>query len=175
MNGIARRVVAASMVVVGCSSAGMASADVGDQQPQRIRLVSVSRDGVDAPTRAVATGPVQDHGTATQVVVGPTEDGLLGRFELELRDGSVSGTFLQREFQLNFDFQACVARPNAAGTMNITGGTGEYVGASGSLEYTRTGVIVGARGDGGECLGTSAPPKVVVMHVHASGTASLSA
>lgn len=93
-------------------------------QPQRIHLVSMSRDGVDSPTRAVATGPILGHGTAAYVVDRVTEEGLLGHFNLQLGEGTVSGTFVQRTFQLNFDPQACVARPTAAGAMDITGGTG---------------------------------------------------
>jgi hypothetical protein len=136
-------------------------------------MLCIEHDGVDETITAHAAGPIRGHGTVTEEEHLPTPEGARGRLTLHFDDGTVLVNFVERDFQQNFDPQACAAAPTACATLTITGGTGAYAGANGTLEATRDGRIIGARGQNGECIGRSAPPKVVVMRVDAVGTASI--
>jgi len=139
---------------------------------QRLILIFTTVNGVEQPTRAVATGPITGAGTETQAI---DENTGVGQLTLELSRGTVSATFVEGDFRLNFDPRSCTAKPTSSGTIEITGGTGPFVGVRGTLPFTTRGTIVGSRGSEGECLGPDdgVPPKVVIVIVAAAGTASV--
>jgi len=163
---------AGAAVVVSMSLATGGPALAQTAGGQRLRLIVKTVNGVEQPTRAVATGPISGAGTETQAV---DENSGVGQLTLELGRGTVSATFVEGDFRFNFDPGSCTAKPTSSGTIEITGGTGPFVGAHGTLPFTTRGTIVGSRGPGGECLGPDdgVPPKVVIVIVDAAGTASV--
>lgn len=174
MNRKAIRGILAGVLVAACSAAGITWANADSAPRQRLHMLWIEHDGVEETITAHAAGPIRGHGTVTEGERVNTPDGPRGTLTLHFDDGTVSVSFVERDFHQNFDPQACAAAPTALVTLSITGGTGAYTGASGQLEATREGRIIGARGENGECIGRSAPPKVVVMRVDAVGTASIS-
>ncbi len=173
MNRRAKRGILATMFVAACSTAGLSWANADSAPRQRLHMLWIEHDGVEEMITAHAAGPIRGSGTVTEEEHVNTPNGPHGRLTLHFDDGTVSVSFVERDFQTNFDPVACAASPTARATLTITGGTGAYTGAKGTLEATREGRIIGARGENGECIGRSAPPKVVVMRVDAVGTASL--
>ena len=174
MNKKAKRGILAGVLAAACSTAGISWANADSPPRQRLHMLWIEHNGVEEKITAHAAGPIRGHGTVTEEEHVPTPQGARGRLTLHFDNGTVSATFVERDFQQNFDPQSCSAAPTAQATISITGGTGAYTGASGQLEANREGRIIGARGENGECLGKSAPPKVVVMRVDAVGTASIS-
>jgi hypothetical protein len=173
MNRKAVRGVVAGVLLGASSIGGIAWANADGAPRQRLHMLWIEHDGVEETITAHAAGPIRGHGTVTEEEHIPTPEGPRGQLTLHFDDGTVSVSFVERNFQQNFDPQACAAAPSARATLTITGGTGAYAGAKGTLEATREGRIIGARGENGECIGRSAPPKVVVMRVDAVGTASI--
>lgn len=120
----------------------------------------------------MATGPITGAGTETQAM---DENSGVGQLTLMLGRGTVFATFVETDFRLNFDPASCTAKPTSAGTIEITGGSGTFVGAHGTLPFTTRGTIVGSRGARGECLGPDdgVPPRVVFVIVEAAGAAGV--
>ena len=173
MNRKALRGILAGVLVAAGSTAGISWANADGAPRQRLHMLWIEHDGVEETITAHAAGPIRGHGTVTEDEHINTPQGPRGRLTLHFDEGTLSVSFVERDFKQNFDPQACAAAPTARATLTITGGTGAYAGAKGTLEATREGRIIGARGEQGECIGRSAPPKVVVMRVDAVGTASI--
>lgn len=173
MRRIGRAALLVGVVAVACSTAGLAWANADEGQRQRLDMLFITHDGVEEHTHAVASGPIRGQASYTEQERERTPEGVRGSFTLEFNRGTVSASFVERDIQVNLDERRCLAEASGRGTIEITGGTGAYAGATGTLSFTRQGRLVGARGERGECLGRSAPPKVAVMRVDAVGTASL--
>lgn len=140
---------------------------------ERIQALFSGHDGIDNLTGVNASGPVTGYGTETQIVTSETPDGDTGQATFHLRNGDLIVDFSERDFQLNFNPNACSATTTSDGTMTVTGGTGPYTGATGNLTFTTSGHIVGQRGPSGECLAISAPPKFDLVLLTAAGTVNL--
>lgn len=118
--------------------AGPAPAASGTQ-----RFTVVVGDEVEP---VIASGPVRGVGTlVTDVHKFNHEDGsvlVLNRFVFE--DGTLSVTF-RGQAQLR-SLASCVTRTAIDGTLEITGGTGRYEGATGVGTFTDRGTLVLRRG-----------------------------
>ncbi len=171
MRSAVRRI-AAGAAVAAAMTMGTGGAAWAQTGGQRLTMIFTTVNGVDQPTRAVATGPITGAGTETQAV---DESSGVGQLTLMLGRGTVSGTFVETDFRFNFDPGSCTAKPASAGTIELTGGTGAFAGAHGTLPFTTRGTIIGSRGARGECLGPDdgVPPRVVFVIVEAAGTASV--
>ena len=131
-----------------------------------------SYQGVEARTLVFATGVVNAKGYETQ---SPMENSpeAVGHGILHFPGGNLIGTFTENNPQINFNPIACSAAPTSQGKITITGGTGIYLGAKGSLIATTTGYIIGARGPDGACIGDKAPSKSDAVLINAVGTITL--
>lgn len=196
MTGSTRLVTAAAAVVLaagitGCSSssggsaASSTTADAATSTSSTTTTTSTStsstgsianpivhlsatftgHNGVDEPITVAFDGSVNDTGTATQTVKGGTQ-GESGTIEFKLAKGTITASFVEPDFQMNFDAAACRATPTSSGTITIATGTGDYLGAVGKLTFSTAGTMVGATDTTGACLGTSKPPvsSVVVLN-----------
>jgi len=141
----------ATMFALPSASAG---GDDGDGHGRQ-RFLLVSTDATDEAATVLAFGPI--HAKGTDVFVSDTRD----RFEFP--DGNlrirheVKGTPKE-----SFDEVTCLARYQEHGTYRITGGTGEYEGASGSGHYELNALAVGC--DENE------PPETFVLKIRARGS-----
>jgi len=169
-----RRTIAGGAVLlsVAMATGGAAWAQTSEEH---LTLIYRSSNGVEEPTRAAAGGPIAGSGVETQVVDRDSEDGESGRFTVRLQRGTVSGTFEEFGFLLNYDPRSCTASPTSTGTFTITSGTGAFTGATGVLVFRAHGTIVANRGPSGECFGpeTGIEPRVVVVIIEAVGTVSV--
>ena len=125
-------------------------------------------NGVDEPITVAFDGSVNDTGTATQTVKDGTQ-GESGTIEFKLAEGTITASFVEPDFQMNFDAAACRATPTSSGTITIATGTGDYLGAVGKLTFSTAGAMVGATDTTGACLGTSKPPASCVVVLNGVG------
>ena len=143
----------------------------GTSEEQRLIEVSSSYQGVETRTMVFATGVVNAKGYQTSA---PSSGGV-GHLVLHFPSGNLIATFNENEnnAQQHFNPTACFAAPTGNGKLTITGGSGIYLGATGSLIYTHTGFIIGARGPDGACLAEKAPSKADAGLLNAVGTITL--
>jgi hypothetical protein len=161
-----KTVVVAMTVSLLSTLLGTASASAaGSTQEQRLIAVFSSYQGIEARTLVFATGVVNASGYETQVRTGDTGGHAIFHF------GGVNliADYTENNFQLHFNPAACSAAPTSQGKLIIVSGTGAYVGAKGSLDFTSTGYIVGARGADGLCLADKAPSKSDAVLINATG------
>lgn len=145
MKRVALSLLVAVVVFIGLPAP--AWAQQGNQ-----RFVGISRVP-GAPTGTVyASGPISGVGT----FVFPQGPGALAG-QLIFEDGTVFMTIVPNPSVIDSNPQACLVRVGLSGTSQITGGTGQYVGATGSGTYTGRALVLLARGPGGECLQEAEP------------------
>ena len=197
MTGSTRLVTAAAAVVLaagitGCSSPGGSAASsttanaatstsstttttgsTGSTGSIASTIVHLSatftgHNGVDEPITVAFDGSVNDTGTATQTVKDGTQ-GESGTIEFKLVKRTITASFVEPDFQMNFDAAACRATPTSSGTITIATGTGDYLGAVGKLTFSTAGAMVGATDTTGACLGTSKPPASCVVVLNGVG------
>lgn len=125
-------------------------------------------NGVDEPITVAFDGAVNDKGTATQTAKDGTQ-GESGTIVFKLAKGTMEGSFVERDFQMNLDEAACGAAPTSNGTITITSGTGDYVRVTGDLSFTTAGTMVGAKDATGTCVAQSMPPVSSVIVLKAVG------
>lgn len=163
---------AAAMVlaagVTSCSSSGELAATTIENRIARVTITFTENNGVEEPTAVEFSGAVNDKGTETQTFTGAAGGGA-GTIVLNLAKGTMTGSFVEGDFQMNLDVAACRATPTSSGTITITTGIGDYVGASGDLTYTTAGTQVGAKDATGACLGTSKPPVSSIIVITGEG------
>ena len=188
MTGSTRLVTAAAAVVLaagitGCSSSpggSAASSTTANAATTTTTTGSIANtivhlsatftahNGVDEPITVAFDGSVNDTGTATQTVKDGTQ-GESGTIEFKLAKGTITASFVEPDFQMNFDAAACRATPTSSGTITIATGTGDYLGAVGKLTFSTAGTMVGATDTTGACLGTSKPPASCVVVLNGVG------
>lgn len=158
-----------ALIPLGAADATTASATIAPGA-ERFVMTFHTFDGVDQPTRVSAAGPIQGAGTETQTDVD-TPNGEYVAFTWHLRAGDVY-LVASEDYTMTFDVPACTAKALGSGTWTITGGTGDYAGATGSGTFTDHGSFTGAR-DHGVCEGpdSTTPPKTAVFTLTGTGTA----
>jgi ABC-type nitrate/sulfonate/bicarbonate transport system substrate-binding protein len=170
MRRITKLVVVVVSLFVGTTTVALNSANGASASPhERFQIIFVGRNGVDGPTKAQASGLFADHGIGTQVLDSPTSQSQSGRFTLRLTHGSITGNFVEINYQINFNPKACMASPTSQGAMTITGGSRKYAGATGTLAFTTKGRIIGKKDPNGKCLAQSAPPSSSNVQLEAIG------
>jgi hypothetical protein len=173
MNRRTKTVVLAMTVCLLSTLLGTAPASAaGTSREQRLIVIFSDYQGVEARTLVFATGVVNAKGYETQIDAGEAP-GAIGHAILHFPGGNLIGTFTVNNPQLNFNPIACSAAPTSQGKITVTGGTGIYLGAKGSLIVTTTGYVIGARGADGACLAEKAPPKSDATLLNAIGKITL--
>ena len=129
--------------------------------------------GTDHTVRIAAAGPIRGAGVLTQEFE-ETESGDVVHAVWHLPHGTVTADAAE-DFGVDFDPISCRGTATASGIWVITGGTGAYAGATGDGTFTGSGRIIGARDDGGRCLGpeSGVDPKVAIVTLRGSGVAEL--
>lgn len=119
--------------------AGPASADPA--RSQRFTVIFSGDEG--APGRVVASGVV--NGVGTDVTVSEDESTAVD----EITFPGQGTLFVTINFdpgpEPSFDSRSCVSRFSGTGTLTVTGGTGRFVGASGTGAVSFKGIFVGRR------------------------------
>lgn len=173
MNRRTRTVVVALTLYLLSTLLGTAPASAAESsQEQRIIMVYSSYNGVEARTLVFATGVVNVKGYETQVD-SDNAPGAVGHAIFHFGGGNLIATYTVKNFKLHLNLSSCSAAPTSQGKMTITGGTGAYLGAKGSLIFTTTGYFIGARAADGACLEDKAPPKSDAMLINAVGKITL--
>jgi len=146
--------------------AGPAAADPGANQ--RFTIISSGSD-VEAPGRVIASGVI--NGVGTDITLSESESGGKDQFVFP----GQGDLFLTRTDDPggsnSFDVRSCVGRFSGSGTFQITGGTGRFVGASGSGTYTFRGTVVARTAQG--CAPEGTPPAFFVFVANATATLHL--
>ncbi len=148
--------------------AGPAAADAPANQ--RFTATFTSTGGSQPPVRVIASGLINAVGTDVTV----TSDGDAGSTEMFVFPGQ--GTLFVTVTNnpggsQTFDPRSCVSRFSGTQTLNITGGTGRFVGASGTLMGTERGTFVAQRTAQG-CSQDEAP-RAATFIASATGTLHL--
>jgi hypothetical protein len=159
--------IALAALLAAAVPAGTAAAAAGHE---RLTLTNRTGAGKDGPTRVVAVGAIRGRGT---VRVRSSADNRIDHMTLRLRRGSVFLVAVEKAFAVHPDPARCRATTTGHGTWRITGGTRAYRGARGRGTYRRRGVIVGARGPDGSCLGQNAAPAATRVRVRMTGRVAL--
>ena len=123
--------------------------------------------------QVVAVGVLTSRGT----VVLPQGQPQSGSFPAEFvfEEGTLFLTIFPTGNDLALDPRSCVLSGGIAGRYDVTGGTGQLAGASGSGTFEGHVVLVFDRGPGGQCLGpeTGQPPRRGIQIVRNPGIISL--
>jgi hypothetical protein len=173
MNRKTRTVAVALTFYLLSTLVGTAPASAaGTSQEQRLIAVFSSYQGVEARTLVFATGVINATGYETQIDGGEAP-GAVGHATFHFGGGNLIATFTENNFQIHFNPVACSAAPTSQGKLIIVSGTGVYLGAKGSLNFTTVGYIVGARGADGVCLGDKAKSKSDAVLIKAVGKLTL--
>jgi hypothetical protein len=128
--------------------------------------------GVDQPTLVAATGPITGVGVETQTEQD-TSNGEFVEFTWHLSAGTVTADAVE-QYTFVPDYRSCTAKATGTGSWTIVGGTGEYVGATGSGTFTDQGTFVGARDSHGAC-DPNAEPSLSAFVLRGVGAVSLGA
>ena len=119
-----------------------------------------------------ASGPIG--GVGTDFLLGEGVDPSTGRTqrmtETVFPGGSTFNTLTVQENNLTFDPRTCVARITGRSHLDITGGTGDYQGVSGSGEVTFQAISIAERTPEGGCSRTNTRTYSVA---YITGTATL--
>jgi hypothetical protein len=161
---------AASVVVGTAAASGAANAK---PLPQRFTLFSANVRGKDVPMAVEAAGQINGIGTETQTDKD-TPGGQTNYATLHFARGTLR-LLAPEQFDWKANLRTCTATASGGGTFTIEGGTGAYRGATGKGTFTAHGILIGARGKSGACLGESAPPAANYVTVTAVGTIALRA
>lgn len=132
----------------------------------------INRHGAEG--RVVATGVLTSTGTVeTPEGQRPTPFPVVMTFE----EGTLLLTVDPTHNSLSFDPRSCVLSGAIFGVYQVTGGTGQLTGASGSGTFEGRVVMVFDRDAEGECLGPASgqPPRQAIQVVRNPGTISLPA
>lgn len=156
-------------VVVSAFLLGMAGvAGATSSEPLTIRIVNtIGPAGFHG--RAILTGAVNASCQDGPAVVTPSGGGFHVEDTLVCQRGTL---FLAADGTGSFELDpvACIARVPQGGTFQITGGTGEFAGATGGGTWTGQGLQILARSSQGCAL--DQPPRVVVRTLTLTGTLS---
>ncbi len=142
---------AAIVIAVVLTIAQAAGATVTAEQTFRLVFTA---DPTQAPGTIVATGPVTGVGRVR--VTARSGEQILSTYEFAEGTLSVAATPLGGSFEPNLT--NCTARATSTSRVDILGGTGSFLGASGTGVATSTAFLVGQRGPAGECLLGQQPP-----------------
>ncbi len=152
MKGTMNKAVALALgVTIALSGmAGIAGAQPANNQ--RFILFGVGSDD-EGPVRVVAAGAINSVGE--EVIVQEEFNEETGEFtvvdEFVFPEGTLFVTVEGQVDEFDFDERSCVGRFGGTGTFEITGGTGEFAGASGSGTVTFRGIFVAERNPDGSC------------------------
>ena len=137
-------------------------------------MTSPTVHAVEHPIRITAVGPISGSGILTQTEE-ETPTGEVVHFTWHFDRGTVTGDAVE-DYGLSFDLTACTAEATSAGTWTLTGGTGDYKGASGRGTFSGHATLVGSRDSAGRCLGpeTNVEPKVAIAVLKGAGEADAS-
>ena len=161
-----RRALAAGVVMAALIAALPGPALGQTQNNQRFKVVSAGPPG--AARTVIATGVIT--GVGSEVITSNPVSGTAGAVTLRwtFPEGTlfVTGTY---SFTNVLDPRSCRRTITLRGTWEITGGTGEFAGATGSGDFSGTNRIVLQRSNG-SCV---PPPVVLVQVFHFTGNVSL--
>ena len=132
------------------------------QTNQRFRVVSAGPPG--AQRTVIANGVIT--GVGTEVITSNPQG--VATVTWTFPEGSLSVT-INFTFDSTFDPRSCQRRLTLTGTWEITGGTGEFSGATGGGDFSGTNRIVLRHSSGG-CV---PPPRVLVQVFNFTGNVSL--
>lgn len=133
-----------SVALVAVALLGPATAASAESGPQTFLLYQ----GPDEDNFTVyAAGPIT--GVGTDFLLAERVDPTTGRTQRDTETvfpgGSTFNTLTVLENSLQFDPLTCVARVTGRSHLDITGGTGDFEGASGSGEVTFQAISISAR------------------------------
>ena len=151
-SGVKRPLLAAIVAIVALlASGGAASAQSGTQT-----FVLYQGPGQEHFT-VYAAGPIS--GVGTDFLLGEGVESSTGRTqrrtETVFPGGSTFNTLTVLDNQLVFDPRTCVANITGRSHLDITGGTGDYEGVTGSGEVTFRAISIGERMPDGTCSRTN--------------------
>ena len=162
-------VILAAVTIVLTSTSTASAQTTGSQNFRVIFVGAPSNEGL-----VVATGVVNGVGTAvTPEGQRPTPFPV----ELVLDGGTLFLTITPTGNALLFDPRRCVLSGPIFGTYQVTGGTGQFEGASGNGQFEGTVFALFPRGSQGECVGPASGelPIFVVQTIDNPGTLTLPA
>ncbi len=140
----------ATLTTVG-GMAGPALA-AGAPRTENVTIIfNFPASGPNETGRAIGTGAVTGVGTAT------TGEGDVFPVTIAFPQGTINAIVTSGPTDERPNFTACVNSFSGTDTIQITGGTGAFAGASGSGTDTNQGVIVAPRNPDGTCNPDGAP------------------
>lgn len=140
----------ATLMTVG----GMAGPALAAGAPRTENVTIIFTFPASGPTltgRAIGTGAVTGVGTAT------SGEGDVFPVTIAFPQGTINAVVTSGPTDARPNFKACVDSSSGTDTIQITGGTGAFAGASGSGTDTNQGVIVLPRNPNGTCNPDGAP------------------
>jgi hypothetical protein len=132
---------------------GSAGAHHGHNGMQRFLFLGTDATQEGTPETVVANGPI--HAKGTDTTISDTQD------TLTFPAGTLSLTHKAQKSRDHSDPVTCLFRFTERGTYEITGGTGDYAGATGHGTYTVKAMGVGCD--------ENAPPEVFMIRIFAKG------
>ena len=133
--------------------AAVAGGTHGGDHTRVERFLLLSTDPTETDATVLGFGPI--HAKGIDHVVSDTED------VFEFPDGTVSVTHTPKKSNDSFDPATCLATFWERGSYQITGGTGDYEGASGHGHYRVSVLAVGCD--------ENAPPDPFTLTIRAKG------
>jgi hypothetical protein len=119
-----------ALAVVVPAAAGAAG---GAKANERMTLTSTTIDGVDHALRVVARGAVHGTGSFTGGGDPTSADDLI---TLRFAKGTITINGHEQSTKMTPNLRACTAKGVGRGTFTVTGGTGAYAGARGTIQST---------------------------------------